>query len=246
MYDLPVSNNGARIRLLLYKAGLEGAVSIESPQALGGLRSGEYRALHPQGKMPLLVAEGGSLAVPESEVIVMYLLDRFAAETAAFVPATLEERTRCNLLTRLHDVYLTGASPTQLTTLGAMYKAMPADERAEKLASLDAQLDDLERLAREGGAWLATQDAPSTCDFAIFPSMIFVKFMAPIFGWSDPFDAARRPKLAAWWAACLRDADFKRVFDEVDGALQGWKAGGRWDKIGASEQVAASPERYKH
>ena len=32
LYDVPVSNHGARVRLLLYKKGLESAVNIVSPQ----------------------------------------------------------------------------------------------------------------------------------------------------------------------------------------------------------------------
>ena len=61
LYDLPVSNHGARVRLVLYKAGLEAAVKVVSPMELGGLRSDEYLALNPQGKMPLLVDEGNSI-----------------------------------------------------------------------------------------------------------------------------------------------------------------------------------------
>ena len=43
-----VSNNGARVRFVLYKKGLEGAVDIRPPKDLGGLQSPEYRALNPQ------------------------------------------------------------------------------------------------------------------------------------------------------------------------------------------------------
>ena len=51
LYDAPVSNHGARVRLLLYKKGLEQQVDVVSPGAIGGLRSDEYRALNPQSKM---------------------------------------------------------------------------------------------------------------------------------------------------------------------------------------------------
>ena len=54
LYDLPVSNHGARVRLLLYKRGLEAKVTIASPMDLGGLRSESYLELNPQGKMPLV------------------------------------------------------------------------------------------------------------------------------------------------------------------------------------------------
>ena len=73
LYDVPVSNNGARVRLLLYWKGLESSFRVENPSALGGLKSEAYLALNPQGKMPLLVVPSDdaddSLAIPESEVI---------------------------------------------------------------------------------------------------------------------------------------------------------------------------------
>ena len=38
LYDMPVSNNGARCRVIIYKKGIEDKVSIKSPMDLGGLR----------------------------------------------------------------------------------------------------------------------------------------------------------------------------------------------------------------
>ena len=43
LYDLPVSNHGARVRLVLYKKGQESAVKIVSPQA---------REMHPIRREP--------------------------------------------------------------------------------------------------------------------------------------------------------------------------------------------------
>ena len=54
-------------RIIIYKKGLEDCIGIVSPAALGGLKSEEYMALNPQGKMPLLTIPGGD-PIPESEV----------------------------------------------------------------------------------------------------------------------------------------------------------------------------------
>lgn len=67
LYDVPVSNHGARNRYIIKKKGLEDDILIASPQAIGGLKSPEYLALNPQGKMPLLILEDGT-PLPESEV----------------------------------------------------------------------------------------------------------------------------------------------------------------------------------
>ncbi|KAL1495365.1 hypothetical protein AB1Y20_016734 [Prymnesium parvum] len=50
LYDLPVSNHGARVRLLLYKKSLEAEVPIASPAELGGLASAHTKVLSFCGK----------------------------------------------------------------------------------------------------------------------------------------------------------------------------------------------------
>ena len=117
LYDLPVSNHGARVRLLLYKKGLESAVNIVSPMDLGGLRSEEYTRLNPQGKMPLLVEDDGS-AVWESDAICRHLLDKHADAGPSLWPSTLTSRTAAEVICRHHDAYL---GPIQ----GCLYKPVP-------------------------------------------------------------------------------------------------------------------------
>jgi len=54
--------------------------------------------------MPVLVA--GTMALPESDTICRYLLDRFQDSWPSFVPTTPEARAKSNLLSRLHDMSL--------------------------------------------------------------------------------------------------------------------------------------------
>lgn len=114
LYDVPVSNNGARIRLVIYWKQLESAFAITNPSVLGGIKSDEYLALNPQGKMPLLVLPDG-LALPESEVISQYICHAYADSGPSLVPEDPETRAVAALATRIHDVYLV---PIQ----GAMYR----------------------------------------------------------------------------------------------------------------------------
>lgn len=69
------SHTGARIRYIIYAGGLESQVAIVSPGELGGLKSPEYMALHPGGKMPLLVLPTGQ-ALPEATVRVRFRCPR--------------------------------------------------------------------------------------------------------------------------------------------------------------------------
>lgn len=68
LFDMPVSNHGARCRLILVEKGIpESEVRIAKPSELGGLKSEEYLSkAHPQGKMPALVLEDGA-CIPESD-----------------------------------------------------------------------------------------------------------------------------------------------------------------------------------
>lgn len=239
LFDVPVSNNGARVRYVVYSQNLD--VSIEPPTNLGGgLRSPEYLALNPQGKMPALTVtdKGGAAAgLYESETIVSYLLDRYCA------PGTLQAkdplaRARQHLATRVHDLYVT-------TVQGAMYKGgMSPQERSAGLRQLSTQLDALEAIVAAGGGPFVAGGAVTTADAALAPTFQFMVFILPkVFGWRDVFSG--RPALRRWWAA-LREEDvaMARVLDEVKGGLEVWEAKGRWDELGITEQVAKGEAQY--
>jgi hypothetical protein len=72
---------GARVRYLIYALDLD--VDIKAPSELGGLKGEEYMALHPAGKMPLLVLPSGQ-AIPESAV--RSALQWTALSRASFMP----------------------------------------------------------------------------------------------------------------------------------------------------------------
>lgn len=94
------------------------------------------------------------------------------------------------------------------TPQGCLYRAMPAQQRADSLAALDFQLNALERLADAEGPWLAGE--LSAADAAVFPTMYFCIYMLPqFFGWSDIL--ASRPRLRAWFAHALTDPVFAKV-----------------------------------
>ena len=57
----------AQCRFVIYKKDLESRIDITSPKELGGLRSEQYLALNPEGKMPILVLPDGTV-IPECEV----------------------------------------------------------------------------------------------------------------------------------------------------------------------------------
>jgi glutathione S-transferase len=74
LYDLDQSPFAARVRMALYAKGL--TASLTPPP--GGARSAAYRAINPLALVPALVLDDGTV-IPESEIIIEYLEDRFPA-----------------------------------------------------------------------------------------------------------------------------------------------------------------------
>lgn len=225
-----------QVRYLIYAKQLDNTIDIVSPATLGGLKSPDYLALNPHGKMPLLVLPCGT-ALPESDTIARYLLDEYAAVGPSFDPGTARERARANLAARTLDTYI---SPIQ----GCLYKAMDAGERAAQLAAIDKQLDVLEDILAGGPRVCGSEQ--SLGDAALFPTLVFILDIAPkIYGWADPL--ARRPKLAAHWQEMSEaDAAGKRVVGEMRDGLKSWWDAKRWDELKITDQVKADPAAFKH
>ena len=142
LYDLPVSNNGARVRMLLYYKDVKpDQVEIVSPMELGGLRSEEYLKVNPQGKMPALSCRDENELVPESDTIARFLGGKFDQGGAFSPPAGSLEALKADRLCRHHDIYL---APIQ----GCMYKASPAGQAYGAFPTRDAALDEFQKQLR--------------------------------------------------------------------------------------------------
>ncbi|KAL6765673.1 hypothetical protein V8C86DRAFT_2456691 [Haematococcus lacustris] len=87
--------------------------------------------------MPVLIQPGG-LNLPESEVIVQYLLDKWQGQGPSLVADSPEARAQGALLTRIHDLYI---APVQ----GCMYRVVDdAGAWPAQLAQIAYQLDGIE------------------------------------------------------------------------------------------------------
>lgn len=232
LYDMPVSNNGARCRLILYKKNIpRSEVDIVSPSTLGekGLKSPEYLSRNPQGKMPLLSilsnddddkdnSHSGVRNIPESDTICRYLLSEYESSNPSFQPTN----TKSNLISRIHDMYLT-------TIQGCMYKATPPfgiygtrqDALNEYVKQLGVIDDLLEERTEKGGnddnneedtiQYLCGEEV-SLADATLFPSIVFAEKFLPKFGYENPLPS----KISAWYEEVkAKDDDFAKVYDEV-------------------------------
>ena len=163
LYDLDHSPFAARVRMALYAKGLTAAVAPPP----GGARSAAYRAINPLGLVPALMLDDGTV-IPESEIIVEYLEDRFPDPPLR--PAAPEERARARLLARFADEYL--APP--LKDLFEAAKA-GAGAQAAPRAAVERALGHIAR-ALGGGTHAAAYAVGSrltTADCALVPLLFF-------------------------------------------------------------------------
>ena len=209
LYDIPVSNNGAKCRLIMYKKGLsENEVAIVAPTEIGGVKGDQYLAMNPQGKMPLLKVQETGMCIPESDTICRYLI----SEYAHIGPSFQLENPLSNLISRFHDTYL---APIQ----GCMYKAVPPfanfGTRKDALLEFQRQMQIIDGVIDENrdGIYLCGKEV-SLADASLFPTMVFARYMLPKFNVSGK--EALPPKINKWFNDMIvQDIDFRKVHDEV-------------------------------
>lgn len=244
LYDVRVSNHGARLRIMIKEKGLSDTIEIKSPADLGGLKADAYLKLNPLGKMPLYAAYADNsdipFAIPESDCIARYINDQFSQSGPSFLPDSVLERSLCDILCRLHDVVI---SPIQ----GCMYRApgsifgIYGSDRVQALAALKKQLGGIEDKVEEFYRQFPSSSAASSpflcgdrlslADATLFPTMVFCAYMLPkFFGWKE--SEFLGPNLAQWWAHLSTEvAATKEVREEIELALQKWEESGRWNPI---------------
>lgn len=212
LYDMPVSNNGARCRLILYKKALpETEVKIVAPSELGGLKSEEYLKVNPQGKMPSLVVQDGDtmFGIAESDTIGRYLMSTYATTGPSFQP----DNPRSNLIARFHDLYLS-------TIQGCFYKPSPPFGtfgcRKEALLEYRKQLDVIADLTVDNDGLYLCGSEVSYADATLFPSLVFAKYMFPKFDGVPGLDTNLPIKLGQYFDRVLeQDPAFRKIYDEV-------------------------------
>jgi glutathione S-transferase len=171
------------VRVMLAARFKQIDLPVEPPS--GGTRTAEYLARNPIGKVPVLV--DGSLVLPESDVIVCYLEDRFPAPT--LFPGDAAERANARLLARLLDSYSVPSFRPFLANSdpGAI---------ATALERIDQSLGYLDHFRKDGE--FMSGSAFSVADCAWIPFFhIFEQLQDGFKTWDL---ARKRPRLDAWWS----------------------------------------------
>lgn len=143
LYSAPLSPFAARVRLSIYRKGLD--IEIVPPPA-DGLKSAEYLAVNPMGQIPALQLDSGHV-IPDSGAILEYLEDLFP--TPSLRPDSFEDLARARLFMRIPDVQFNSAPRILL----GMRK--PEDRKPERVApafeNLERALDNVQHFIDDDG-----------------------------------------------------------------------------------------------
>lgn len=211
LYNLNHSPYATRVRTVIRKKGL--GIEISAPAE--ALRSEEFIAHFPLGKIPVLELDDGS-QLPDSWVIMEYL--DVLGDGPALSPQGSLERAHMQLLARCADTYL---GPGGLFPLFNLVTQGRVGEGAEQeLAALDDELARLERLLNMLPAFESREI--NLGDIALVPHLDFVMMLTPLFGSATPL--ADYPRVAEWLQWVKSDAAVAHSSGEMAEAVAGFFA----------------------
>ena len=187
LYGSPASPYVVRVQLAAKAKGLDLSLS-EAPG--GGIKSPEYRAINPLGKMPGFTDDKGR-HLAESQVICEYLEE--TVKGPALLPADPYDRARVRLLCRIIDLYLLKELAVFFGNLNPAQRNQAQVDAAH--TAFNTTLGHIEGYL--GAGPYAYGDSLTMADCILYPSFVTTAIVLPAFGVTDQF--AKFPKLAKWW-----------------------------------------------
>lgn len=206
LYHLPYSHYSAKVEIAL----LEKSLPFEAPPLRwDDLKSPDFRAINPLGKVPFL--QDGAFGVGESEVIVEYLEDRYPQPP--LLPATPEGRSRSRWLSRFHDLYMAPQLSTLYAALSDGRAGQPAfaaevDRLHELVVLLESQVD-------PAPYFLGSQFTLADASFALSHRYVIMLSAAH----NKPVNEASIVRLAGWFAAVSQRPAVAAVLAAAEASL---------------------------
>ncbi len=213
LYSANLSPYASRARLAVYAKGLP--IDVLMPP--GGMKSPEYLAITPMGKVPCLVLDDG-VTIPESSTIIEYLEAAFADKP--LLPKGAEAAARVRLIARVGELYV-------MEPLHHLFDHVDPTKRDQAkvdalMSELNQGLDYLEGYL--SGKAFAAGDDFSIADCELIPVLFYVNAMGPAFGGASPI--ASRPKLSAYMQSSAQHPAVAKVLGELGAALKVFMTGG--------------------
>lgn len=186
LYGVARSPFAARVQAVIALKGLDISM-IPPPDA--GLKSPEYLALNPMGRVPVLALDDGS-TLPESEVIVEFLEQVFP--DPPLLPEEPQARARARLIARVAELYVMEPIVALFAHLGGDRGASPEVDRL--FGQLEAGLAHVDHYIADTAC--AAGPDPTLADCTLSPILFWVKEVGRMFGGPEPL--ARFPRLARY------------------------------------------------
>ncbi len=198
-------------RVLMY-AKLKG-LDLPLAEAPGGIKSPEYLALNPIGKMPTLDVDGKGIG--ESSIICEYLDDVYPDKPG--LPKDPLDRARSRLVARIVDIYMA----PQITPL---FRNMnPAKRDAAAVEAAGREMAKAYGYAEHamGSGPFCVGATPTLGDCALSTSTVMLRkiLAAGQFGIADPTASGR---LATWWKAVESHPACAGVLNDYGTAFDGF------------------------
>lgn len=203
LYSRAISPFAARVRVSILAKDLPIRV-IDAPD----VTSAAFAEINPYRRVPVLILDDGT-ALPESEVIVEYLEDRYPQ--VCLRPADIAQRARTRLIARAAELYLFPAV-VEIFRARATAAGDPA-RLADLFAALDGNVGQLEALMdRTSPSWHVCGASLTLGDGALAPFLAYVDQLTTASG-RDLLDG--RPRLAQFWDGARRDPVLSSIMQEI-------------------------------
>jgi glutathione S-transferase len=199
-------------RVLMY-AKIKG-VDLPLSEAPGGnIKSPEFLALNPIGKMPTLEVDGTGIG--ESTIICDYLEDVYPQKSG--LPADALGRARSRLIARITDLYIAQLVSPLFRNLKPATRDAAAVEAAGK--DLIKTYGYVVQAMDKGPFCIGTTPTLADCALSTMTMMLKKILLVGEFADMDPTSSGR---LAVWWKAMEGHAECNAILQEHGNAFEGF------------------------
>ncbi len=138
----------------------------------GDTRKPEFIAINPRHQVPTIVDDG--FALWESDAILEYLDERYAAATPVLFPGGLHDRARIRRLAKEAQEYLYGKGVDVIVD-EYFWKGDAAPDAAKLAEARQKVADELQYFAKELKGDFLGGKAPSAADLVLFTAVAYLK-----------------------------------------------------------------------
>src|SRR5665213_1282784 len=211
LYSANLSPFAARVRIALYYKQLQ-FENLSVPA--DGLKSAEFLAINPMGKIPVLILDDGT-AIVESETILEYLDDAYPERPLR--PAKPSDRAQMRTIVRVTENYVTPPTARLFPHLDPVTRDAATVET--EVLHMRAGLACLNHFVADAANALGDQLTLADC--CLFPSLYLCEIIADQLSVPEVFRDA--PRLVGYFRKARELPELDRIHEEITTALRAYQ-----------------------